>query len=213
LKEALVNFIALLGWTAGDDREIYSLKELIASFSLERVNKSGAVFDIEKLNWLNAEHLRSKPDNELISILRESLKNSKYGSGEFSDIFLLKVITAMKERVSFVKEFFEKGFYFFEEPENYEESAIKKRWKQESPSLLLKFAGKIEQIETPVKNEYEKALKETAEEMKTGAGNIIHPLRLAVSGVSGGPGVYDILDIIGKEQTIKRINKIINTIS
>jgi glutamyl-tRNA synthetase len=212
LKEALLNFIALLGWTAGDDREIYSLNELIESFSLERVNKSGAVFDIEKLNWLNAEHLRNKTDKELISMLRESLKNSRYGTGEFSDIFLLKVITAMKERVSFIKEFFEKGFYFFEEPVNYEESALKKRWKQESPAILLKFAEKIEGIDTPLKNDYENALKETAEEMKTGTGNVIHPLRLAVSGVSGGPGVYDILDIIGKEQTIKRINKIINTI-
>jgi glutamyl-tRNA synthetase len=212
LKEALINFIALLGWTAGDDREIYSLQDLIKSFSLDRVNKSGAVFDIEKLNWLNAEHLRSKPDDELISMLRDSLNISKYGPGEFSDIFLLKVITAMKERVSFVNEFHEKGFYFFEEPVNYEESAVKKRWKPESPVILNKFAEVLEKTNISGKSDYESALKETAEEMKTGTGNVIHPLRLAVSGVSGGPGVYDILDIIGKEQTIKRINKIINTL-
>ena len=151
LKEALVNFIALLGWTAGDDREIYSLRDLIASFSLERVNKSGAVFDIEKLNWLNAEHLRSKPDAELISMLRESMNNSKYNTGEFSDTFLLKVITAMKERVSFIKEFYEKGYYFFDEPVNYEETAVKKRWKPESPATLLKFAEKIGKIDSPDK--------------------------------------------------------------
>lgn len=212
LKEALVNFIALLGWTAGDDREIYNLIELIESFTLERVNKSGAVFDIEKLNWLNAEHLRSKPDTELISMLRESLNNSKYSSGEFTDNFLFNVITAMKERVSFIKEFYEKGFYFFEDPETYEESAVKKRWKQDSPIILRMYAEKISVIENPGKSDYESVLKQIAEEIGTGTGNIIHPLRLAVSGVSGGPGVYEILDIIGKEKTINRIYKIINTI-
>lgn len=212
LKDALINFIALLGWTAGDDKEFYSIDELISSFSLDRVNKSGAVFDIEKLNWLNAEHLRKKSDAELINMLREDLINSKYSNAEYTDEYLVKVIHAMKERVSFVKEFYEKGFYFFEEPFEYEESALKKRWKPESPDILRKYSDKISDYDYPTKDNYETALKETAAEMNTGSGNVIHPLRLAVSGTSGGPGIFEILDIIGKEKTLKRIERILDAI-
>lgn len=213
LSDALINFIALLGWTAGDDREFYYINELIESFSLERVNKSGAVFDIEKLNWLNAEHLRRKSDTDLIQMLREDLKNSKYSENDFNEDYLLKVIHAMKERVSFVHEFYEKGNYFFEEPVTYEESAVKKRWKEESPLILKKYAEKISTFESPVKEDFEKALHDTAAEMNVGNGNVIHPLRLATSGVSGGPGIFEILDIIGKEKTINRINRILEKLN
>jgi len=213
MSEALINFIALLGWTAGDDKEFYYIDELIKSFSLDRVNKSGAVFDIEKLNWLNAEHLRRKSDKELINMLRKDLRSSKYSSFEYSDEYLLKVIHAMKERVSFVQEFYEKGFYFFEEPESYEESGVKKRWKEESPLILKKYAEKISAYDNPVKEDFEKVLHETADELKVGNGNVIHPLRLAASGVSGGPGIFEILDIIGKEKTINRINTILEKLN
>jgi len=208
LKDALINFIALLGWTAGDDKEIYSFDELIKSFSLERVNDSGAVFDIEKLNWLNEEHLRNKPDTELIELLREELKQSKYSSEEYSDEYLLNVIIAMKPRVTFIKDIFEKGFYFFEEPQTYEEASVKKGWKENSPDILKKYAEKISLLENPAKEDYEKALEETAAEMNVGKGTVIHPLRLAVSGVSGGPGINDICYIIGKEKVVIRIERI-----
>jgi glutamyl-tRNA synthetase, bacterial family len=114
LKDALINFIALLGWTAGDDREVYNINELISGFTLERVNNSGAVFNLEKLNWLNAEHLRNKSDAKLLQMLRAELKQSGYSSADFSDEFLLNVITAMMPRVAFIKEIYEKGIYFFE---------------------------------------------------------------------------------------------------
>lgn len=207
LKEALINFIALLGWTAGDDREIYSLDELIKSFSLDRVNKSGAVFDIEKLNWLNAEHLRAMPDEEVLVMLKDELKESKYAENSLSGDFLLKVISAMKPRVSFVKEFITNCLYFYEEPETYEEASVKKGWKPQSKDILRKFAEKISAVNEPFKEDYETALKETAAEFSVGNGAVIHPLRIATSGVSGGPGIFDICHIIGKEKVIKRIEK------
>lgn len=213
LKEALINFIALLGWTAGDDKEIYTFDELIKSFSLERVNDSGAVFDLEKLNWLNEEHLRCKPDDVLINMLREEMLLSKYCSEDFSDEYLKEVIDVMKPRISFIKDIFEKGFYFFEEPATYDDAALKKNWKSNSPEILKKYLEKISLLENPTKEDYEKALVETSTEMNVGKGAIIHPLRLAVSGVSGGPGIYDILYILGKEITIKRINKINSILS
>jgi glutamyl-tRNA synthetase len=213
LKEALINFVALLGWTAGDDKEYYDIDELISKFSLDRVNKSGAVFNIEKLNWLNEEHLRKKTDTELLQMLHSELKDSKYSKEKYTDEYLLNVIGVMKERVSFVKEIFEKGSYFFEEPTLYEEAGVKKRWNIKSAEILKQYAEKIELIASPIKEDYENALKETAAYFNIGNGNVIHPLRLAVSGVSGGPGIFDILYIIGKGKTLSRIKTIIEKLN
>jgi glutamyl-tRNA synthetase len=213
LKESLVNFVALLGWTAGDDKEYYNIDELISKFSLDRVNKSGAVFNIEKLNWLNEEHLRKKTDAELLQMLRSELRDSKYSEKEYTDEYLIKVIGVMKERVSFIKEIYEKGFYFFEEPSSYEEPGVKKRWNIQSAEILKQYAEKIEKIASPIKEDYENVLKDTAAQFNTGNGDVIHPLRLAVSGVVGGPGIFDILYIIGKEKTLSRIKTIIEKLT
>ena len=207
LQEALINFVALLGWTAGDDKEFYYLNELIEKFSLERVNKAGAVFNIEKLNWLNAEHLRKKENPEILNLLKEELSNSKYKTHYYSNEYLLNVIEAMKERVTFVKDYLEKSPYFFEKPREYDESVAAKRWKYNSPELMKKLIEKFQKLENPRKEDYENALKETAVELGIGNGDLIHPLRLAVSGIGTGPGVFDIVDILGKEESIKRINK------
>ena len=181
------------------------MEELISSFSLERVNKSGAVFDIEKLNWLNAEHLRKKSVEEIIKLLREEISLSKFKNEDYSEEYLTKVITAMLERVSFVKEILENGSYFFEEPTNYDEGTVKKRWKEDSADHLRILVDKFSKLENPTKETFEEILKKTAEELNVGAGKLIHPVRLAVSGVGGGPGVFDILSIIGKGETIKRL--------
>jgi glutamyl-tRNA synthetase len=213
LKDALVNFVALLGWTAGDDQEFYYIDDLIAKFSLDRVNKSGAVFNLEKLNWLNEEHLRKMSETDLLSLLREDMKTSKYFDKEFSNEYLLKVIRVMRERISFIKDFTGKGFYFFEEPATYDEEIVKKRWALDSPIILRKFAENIVPLISPTKEEYETTLHKTATQLEIGNGQIIHPLRLAVSGVGGGPGIFDILFILGKEKTLKRIDFIIDKLS
>ena len=205
LKEALINFVALLGWSTSDNREIFTLEELVNEFSLERVHKSGAIFNIEKLNWLNAEHLRKKSNDELLAMLRDELKKSKYADAELSDEYLLGVIEAMKERVSFVREFIENCPYFYERPTDYDPNVVKKRWKDDSAELLNEFVRKIESLENPTKEDYEHALAEIAEEREIGKGRIIHPLRLAVSGVGIGPGVFDLVYILGKDEVIERI--------
>ena len=160
LKEALINFVALLGWTAGDDREFYYLNELEQVFSLERVNKAGAIFNVEKLDWLNAEHLRKKPNQEILNMLKEELSKSKFKGQNYSDEYLLKVIEAMKERVSFVKDYPGKSPYFFEAPEEYDEKTISKRWKSNSSELLEKLSNKFENLGNPVKEDFENTLKE-----------------------------------------------------
>ena len=209
LKEALVNFVALLGWTAGDDKEFYYLEELTEKFSLERVNKAGAVFNVEKLNWLNAEHLRKKPKDEIIDMLKKEIASSEYASITFTGELLNQIVDAMLERVSFVKEFLTKAEYLFKDFDSYDEETVKKRWKEDSSLLLKKLADKIEAIDNPLKEDYEHALHQVAEENSVGNGKVIHPLRLAVSGVGGGPGVFDICKIIGKKNVLNRITKAI----
>jgi glutamyl-tRNA synthetase len=146
-------------------------------------------------------------------MLRSELKESKYAGQEYPDEYLLNVIGVMRERVSFIKEIFEKGSYFFEEPITYEEAGVKKRWNVQSSEILKQYAGKIELITSPSKGDYENALKDTAAHFNKGNGDVIHPLRLAVSGVSGGPGIFDILYIIGKEKTLSRIKTIIEKLN
>ncbi len=211
LKEALVNFVALLGWTAGDDVEFYYLDELIKKFSLERVNKSGAVFDLEKLTWLNAEHLRKKSNSEILMLIR-NFNNGDNPAKNYPDLYLDKIIDCMRERISFIHELFEKAPFFFNDVTEYDQEVINKRWKSDSAFLLNEFLVSIKEIENISKEKYEEILHKVAEKNNVGAGKIIHPLRLAVSGMGIGPGLYDILDILGKELVIKRIEKALSVL-
>jgi len=212
LKEALLNFVALLGWNPGDDREIFSLAELEREFSLEKVNKAGAIFNLEKLNWLNFQHLRRKSEQEVLVTLKELLSTMGYQPSAFSDQYLLGVISAMKERASFVNDFIKKSSYFFQAPKEYDPVVVKKRWKRESAHRLRELAGEFSKLLDPKKEDYEAALKRTAESLRIENGELIHPLRLAVSGIGEGPGVYEIVYILGKDETIRRINSAIERI-
>lgn len=212
LKEALLNFIVLLGWNNGDDKEFYMIDEMQDLFDLSRVNKSGAVFNLDKLNWLNAEHLRKKTTSELVVYVKKILAESKYKDNSLQDSYIANVIDAMRERVSFAKEFVENCPYFYEEPQTYDEAVLKKRWNSESADQLKAFVQEIEKYDSPTKEDFDKALHELCERLGIGVGKLIHPLRLSVSGVGVGPGMFDLLYILGKQEVITRINKAIATI-
>ncbi len=205
LKEALINFVALLGWNFGDDKELYLIDEMVEKFSLERVNKAGAVFDVEKLNWLNGIHIRNKSASDLLELFKSELKNSKYKMKEYTDDFLLTIIDAMKERIVFIKDLIENCSYFYETPTVYDESIVTKRWKDDSAKLLLEVKEEFAKMTSSTKEEFEKALHLVAEKNEVGMGKLIHPIRLAVSGVGIGPGVYELLSIVGKDEVINRI--------
>lgn len=212
LKEALINFVALLGWNAGDEKEFYYLEELIEKFSIERVHKAGAVFNIEKLNWLNGEHIRAKSSEELLPFLKNELEKSEFQNNIYADEFLLNVINSMKERVTFPKDFIEKCIYYYKSPESYDESVITKRWKEDTPVQLSNFIKNVEENNCKTKEDFENALHKTAETLNIGNGKLIHPIRLAVTGVGIGAGLYDILFILGKDEVINRIKTAINKI-
>lgn len=210
LKEALINFVALLGWNYGDDKEFYYLDEMIEKFSLDRVNKAGAVFNVEKLEWLNGMHIRNKTDEELLPLFKKELLNSPF-QDEYNDDFLLSIISSMKERVTFIGDLVNSS-YFFESPSSYDPNVIKKRWKEDSPKLLNEYINQLNLIEEADKESFEKSLKSVAEKNNCGAGRLIHPIRLAVSGVGIGPGIYDLLVILGKNEVIARIKSALENI-
>lgn len=205
-KEAIVNFVAFLGWNPGDEREIFSLEELVKEFSLERVGKSGAVFNVEKLDWMNFQYVQKRPEEDVLLLLKEQLAQSLYSGLDLGDEYLLKVIRAMRERTTFIKDFVEKAAYFFQGPDQYDTEIVKKRWKPESAAQLKVLGAAFQELQNPGIEEYEAALHQTAEALKVKNSELIHPLRLAVSGVGAGPGLYDILGILGRDETVHRIN-------
>ncbi len=203
--EALVNFVALLGWNPGDEREIFTLGELEKEFSLERVGKSGAVFNIEKLNWMNTEHLRRKPDAELLGLARPYLEPA--GISGVDDAYLLGVIRLLRERVERPGQFISSGMYFFRDPESYDEAAGKKHWKAGTAEHLAEVLSRFGPMESFAPADIESAVRETAAALGVGAGSLIHPLRLAVTGVALGPGLFELMALIGKEACLRRIGK------
>jgi glutamyl-tRNA synthetase len=203
LPEALVNFVALLGWNPGDEGEVFSLEELVREFSLERVGKSGAVFNLEKLNWMNAVHLRSRPDEELARLVLPALEAA--GLGGQSHEYMVRVVRLMRERIEMPSDLAEKGGYFFRDPETYDEQSKKKNWKPDSANQLTAVRDALAGIEQFDHASVEGAVRRVAEQAGVGASKLIHPLRLAVTGLSGGPGLFELMVVLGKDACLRRI--------
>jgi glutamyl-tRNA synthetase len=202
--EALVNFLAYLGWSPGDDTEIHSMDELINLFSLDRVSKGGAVFDYKKLIWYNEHYLREKSADELWPRVKEIANEHGIDPDEE---YMKQIIPLMKDRVSKIEDFVTQGKFFFEDPEEYDEQATKK-WKDGSAKLLQDYVEKIEGL---ADDQFEaKTLKDKIKEVinahDVGFGKLMMPLRVAVSGMGYGPDLTPTIELLGKEKTIRRIN-------
>lgn len=204
LKEALVNFVAFLGWNPGGEKEIFSLTELIREFTLDRVGKAGAVFNIDKLNWLNQQHIKLKSDAELLEMVRPVVRHKK--GGGVADSYILAVIHLMKERVVVLNDFVDACPYLYEDPATFDETATAKNWKPETPGHMRLLADNIRGLESYSASSLEASLRATADELKIGAGKLIHPVRLAVSGVAHGPSLFHMMETLGREITLRRID-------
>ncbi len=209
--EALVNFVAFLGWNPGDEREIFSLDELAAEFSLDRVNKAGAVFDQEKLRWFNQQYLMRRPAERLLEELRPRVEARGWGGR--SDAYLLGVIELMRERAVFVSEVLDKAAWFFEDPTEYEEATVKKRWKPESRALLLEARGALAAAEPFAHDALEAAARGFVEERGQKLGDLVHPLRLACTGCGAGPGLFELMELLGRETCLRRIDRALERLS
>lgn len=209
--EAVVNFLALLGWNDGTEKELFSLEELAATFDLKRVHKSGAKFDPEKNKWFNHQYLIHKSDEELakqfLPIVAE--QTGKIEAIEINK--LTKIVSLIKERAHFVNEFWELSNFFFEEPTAYDEKASK-NWKEETPQLMKNLIEVLNEIEDFTSNTIETIVKEWMTTNEIGMGKIMQPFRLSLVGALKGPHLFDIVEIIGKEETIKRIQKAVTTL-
>ena len=205
-REAILNHIALLGWNPGegDDRQVFTMDDLVQEFSLEHVNKAAAIFDIKKLNWINSEHVRKRSDASLVEQVKVELMRHKVPVP--SDDYVNRVIGLLKTRVHFSGDFFKIGRYFFIDPEQYDEQTTKKHWKGESAKLVLEFLDEIVKLTLFNTAELEAALRRVAEKNQVGSGQIIHPIRLAVSGTGVGPGLFELLEVIGKDVVGRRIH-------
>lgn len=205
--EAFINMTALLGWTPSNDKEIVSLDEMIAEFDLHKVHKAGARFDPQKAKWFNQEYLKLKSDEEVLVLLKEV---DEVKSLNISDEKLLKIVSLMKDRATFVVDIYNDGKFFFAAPNSYDEKALKKAWNDTTSAVLKDLSTKLEITEF-----HPEVLKETihhfAEEHSLGMGKVMMPLRLALVGELKGPDVPDIMNIIGKEETLARIEKTINS--
>lgn len=204
LKETLVNFVALLGWNPGDEREIFSMEELEKEFTLERVGKSGAIFNHDKLNWLNQQHIRLMDPEKILLELKPSMEEKGIKS---EHDYLIRVINVMKDRVNFISEFVTFSSYFFTEPDTYDAETVSKRWKPESKTQLALFGENLKSVTDFSHDPLQDCLKKTAESLRIKAGDLIHPTRLAISGVGFGPSLYEMMAILGKETVLRRIEK------
>jgi glutamyl-tRNA synthetase len=202
--ESFVNMLALLGWNPGTEQELFTMDELINSFSLDRVGKSGSRFDPEKAKWFNHQYLQRKTNKELAMEFREFLRTH----GHNEDTVKLEVLVGLvKERVSFVKDIWDQTDFFFNAPDTYDQDAVKKRWKDDSPALLRELASVIEKITDFTPAGAEMVIKAWIEEKGYNIGAVMNSFRLVIVGALRGPHMFDIICWIGKEETLKRISR------
>jgi glutamyl-tRNA synthetase len=203
--EAVVNFLALLGWNDGTEQELFSLEELAEKFDLNRVHKAGAKFDPEKNKWFNHQYLQKQSDESLAHAFTPTL--TEKGISIENDK-LVRIVSLIKERANFVAEFWDLADYFFVAPTAYDEKAAK-NWKEETPNLMQQLISVIENVGEFSSANIETIVKDWMTKNDIGMGKVMQPFRLSLVGALKGPHLFDIVELIGQEETIKRLEKAI----
>ncbi len=209
-SDAFVNMLSLLGWNPGTEQEIFSLEQLIEAFDLSRVSKSGAKFNPDKTKWFNQQYMQQKENNELADLFAAILKEKGIET-ELS--FVEKGIALVKERAVFVSDFWKLSHFLFQTPETYDEKAVKKQWKEQTGSILEEVSSVIESIDEFSSGHIESIVKEWITNKEIGFGKVMQPLRLSLVGALQGPHLFDIIEMIGKQETLFRIQKIRSELS
>lgn len=202
--EAFMNFLVLLGWNPGDNREVLSMKEMIQLFTLEQVHKAGARYDYEKAKWFNHQYLKAKNDEELATLIQPQIMAKGY---EFNFDYAKEFCRLMKERATFINDLLEMGYYFFEDIKIYDTETIKKKYSKENRSrfdLVIDSINSVPEFKTA---EIEKAVKDFATANAIKVGEIMPVLRLALAGTMQGPPVFDMMNLLGKEKSTSRLKK------
>jgi len=205
--QSVVNFLSFLGWNPGDNREILSLEELVEAFTLDRVVKSGSIFNFNKLTWYNEQYLRNRTEEDLLAQVKPDFEKAGYVIP--SDEFGKKLIHLLKDRVSFITDFVKEAVYFFEAPNEYNEKTKSKAWKAETPALLTEFLEILNKSEDYSAEVLKHEAHTFLEAKGLGFGKLGLPLRLALTGMGAGPELFDVVAMLGKVEVESRIKKAI----
>src|SRR5665213_1896955 len=205
LPEAFINLLATLGWNDGTDQELFTLDELVEKFSLERVSKAGARFDFEKAKWFNAEWIKKSEAGSLKSEVRRILEDN--GIVVADDAYLIKVIDKVKDRCVLLTDFYKQAAYFFEQPKEYDLNAVKPKWTNEKTEFFNLLIDKLKSYTLWDSAELESMFKAFADEKAIKAGELFLPFRVMLVGGKFGPHVFDIAELLGRDETISRIEK------
>lgn len=200
--EAVVNMLALLGWHTSDNRELFSMDELIQLFSIEKISKNGAKFDPEKAKWFNHQHLMLKDPREIAESILFDVDEKGYGT---TLDYLTQVVQLIREKVNFKHEIIEKSAFFFELPKAYDEQVVAKKWNPQVSAFLDGFADSLTNMQNASATEIEAAMKQMATEQDINPGSLMQPLRVCLSGEAGGPPLYEMLVLIGVQASAERI--------
>lgn len=206
LPEAVINFLAFLGWNPGTEQEIFSLKELVENFNLEQVNKSGARFDPEKIKWYNNYYLQKEP----VKGLAKSFVMSNPQLKDFDLSYIEKVVELVKERASLMSDFWSLSHYFFQQPSQYDSKALEKAWKDDTAMLMTELAWLISNLKDCSVETLKKEVKEWIENTGIGFGKIMMPLRISLVGTLEGVDVFEIMSCIGKKEATDRILSLVD---
>ncbi len=208
--EAFINMLSMLGWNPGTEQEIFTIEELTQQFSLDRVNKSGARFDPEKTKWFNQQHLIQKTNKELASLFKEELTERGI---EATDEYTEKVVALVKERVAFVKEIWDQASMFFIAPDSYDSKVVKKRWKGDVPAFMGELTSHLQNVDGWKGDMIKETISQLIETKGLGFGLVMNALRLALVGGGFGPDLMTIAEMIGRDETIKRIKTAVEKIA
>ncbi len=202
--DAMINFLAFLGWNPGTEQEIFSLKELVEAFDLKRVNKAGARFDPDKIKWFNHQYMQEQDNDDLAALFKQKHENLK----DIDVNYISLVVGLVKERATFVSDFWDLSHYFFQAPESYDEKAYKKAMKEDTRELLSELSNIINTVDDFEVENLTTTVKSWITSKEIGFGKVMMPLRLALVGALQGPDVFDIMYMIGKNQSIERIKNL-----
>lgn len=203
LPDAVVNMLALLGWNPGTEQEIFTMEELIAQFSLEKVSKSGARFNPEKTIWFNHQYIQQKTREEILPEFEKTLQKQGITA---DSLFNLSVIELLKERANFIRDIFEQGKFFYIAPDSYDEKAVSKAWKEDSAELIAEFSSELNNLSAFNHENIHEVIQHFVQTKSIGFGKLMMPVRLAMVGSLQGPDVPLIMELLGKEEVLSRLN-------
>ena len=212
LPQAVVNFLALLGWNPGTDQEIFSMDELIKQFSFDHCSKKGAKFDFEKGKWFNHEYLINMDDDKLAELFKPELTKHGVDASQYSDEYITHAVGLIKSRISFVGDIWENAKFFFVAPTEYAPKDIKKRWKEDTPETMHRLIDVIKGIDDMTSANAEEIVLSWIKDNELHMGNVMNAFRLTVVGECKGPHMFDIAELMGKDEIIARIERGIENI-